>query len=594
LPGFTSLGEGGHTIYFQASDDAGFFCGQSGEWGWQFYRDTLPPSDPSVIDASPGVGIWSSDNTVEISWTGATDAISGLDGYSILWNTSPDTIPDHNKDLEESITNTTSPALADGDSHYFHISSVDNAGNWQSTLHIGPFYVDTVPPGAVIDLAAGTATQTSVQLSWTAPGNNNYEGIASLYDIRYSTANITGANWDSAIRCTGEPKPSANGSAEVFTITSLSSGTTYYFALKTADDASNYAAISNIASKATLSGGGVVSSGGGGGGGGGGSSQTTNLVDFMTGDGKFISEVTAESSDGLVKIRIPGGTVARSRTGQRLRYVTIKNKPAPSDLAAECEYLCLVYDIGPIGANFDPLAYLIFKYGDADVPEGVAEENLVLATWQDGVWVELDGCVVDSDNNTITAPVTHLSVFTAMAHTAPARFEVTGITATPAAVQPDEPTTISVIVTNAGDLTEAFTVVLKTNDTDEQNKTVTLKGGESQKVSFIVTQGTAGEYSVSIGDLSGKFTVIEPGPEGEAIEVPVPEPPSPSPTPTEQPIETLVTPTQPGAKPEPSVQHIIKPTPSGGISWWLIAIYVVVGLILVGGGAYYFRKKRSF
>jgi parallel beta-helix repeat protein len=104
--------------------------------------DITPPTDPSVVSStSHTISTWSSDNTVDITWTDAADNGSGLDGYSILWNTDNATIPDTTKDVEEGSENTTSPALIDSNSHYFHIRSVDNAGNWQSTVHL----VDILP-----------------------------------------------------------------------------------------------------------------------------------------------------------------------------------------------------------------------------------------------------------------------------------------------------------------------------------------------------------------------------------------------------------------------------------------------------------------
>ena len=147
IPGFDALSEGSHTTYFKASDDAGIVDSESGEWSWQFYKDTIPPSNPTgVSSTSHTLSVWPSDNTVDITWTDATDNTSGLDGYSILWDTNPTTIPDQSKNIEEGVQATTSPALPDGNSHYFHIRSVDNAGNWQSTVHLGPIFIDTAPP----------------------------------------------------------------------------------------------------------------------------------------------------------------------------------------------------------------------------------------------------------------------------------------------------------------------------------------------------------------------------------------------------------------------------------------------------------------
>jgi len=147
IPGFDGLAEGSHTIYFKASDDADNVEGESGEWSWQFFKDTTPPSNPTgVSSTSHTTSVWSSDNTIDVTWTDATDNLSGLDGYSILWDTNSNTVPDQIKDIEEEVQAATSPVLANGNSHYFHIRSVDNAGNWQSTVHLGPFFIDTPVP----------------------------------------------------------------------------------------------------------------------------------------------------------------------------------------------------------------------------------------------------------------------------------------------------------------------------------------------------------------------------------------------------------------------------------------------------------------
>ncbi len=111
--------------------------------------------------------------------------------------------------------------------------------------------VDVIAPATVTDLAAGTVTDTSVDLTWTAPGDDGTTGTASSYDVRYSTAVITEANWWSATQATGEPTPAAAGSAQGMTVSGLSAGTTYYFAIKTSDEVPNISALSNVVSAAT-------------------------------------------------------------------------------------------------------------------------------------------------------------------------------------------------------------------------------------------------------------------------------------------------------------------------------------------------------
>ena len=92
---------------------------------------------------------------------------------------------------------------------------------------------------------AQTVTFNSVSLTWTAPGDDSLSGTASQYDLRYSTSPITATNFASATRFSGTPTPSPSGTAEHVTVTGLSSGTLYYFALKTADEVPNWSGISD-------------------------------------------------------------------------------------------------------------------------------------------------------------------------------------------------------------------------------------------------------------------------------------------------------------------------------------------------------------
>jgi hypothetical protein len=59
-----------------------------------------------------------------------------------------------------------------------------------------------------------------------------------------------------ASQCAGEPQPQPAGSRETFTLTKRSSGTTYYLALKTADEVPVWSQLSNVATGTTVPGGG--------------------------------------------------------------------------------------------------------------------------------------------------------------------------------------------------------------------------------------------------------------------------------------------------------------------------------------------------
>ncbi|UCE23739.1 MAG: fibronectin type III domain-containing protein [Candidatus Zixiibacteriota bacterium] len=110
---------------------------------------------------------------------------------------------------------------------------------------------DDIPPAAVIDLAAGEPTGTTLVLSWTAPGDDGNVAEARRYDIRYATVAITASNWEQATLVLNPPDPTVGGQPESYTVTGLAPLTTYYFALKTADEVPNWSELSNVASART-------------------------------------------------------------------------------------------------------------------------------------------------------------------------------------------------------------------------------------------------------------------------------------------------------------------------------------------------------
>ncbi len=139
--------------------------------------------------------------------------------------------------------------------YYFALKTADEMPNWSGLSNVASgttLPTDPTPPATVTNLRTSNPTVDSITLNWTAPGDDSNTGTASQYDIRYSTSSITDANWDVAARCAGETAPKPAGSSETFTVHGLTPNTTYYFALKTADEVPNWSGLSNNASGTTL------------------------------------------------------------------------------------------------------------------------------------------------------------------------------------------------------------------------------------------------------------------------------------------------------------------------------------------------------
>lgn len=112
----------------------------------------------------------------------------------------------------------------------------------------GTMPVPDVTAPAAISLSAATGTVAGqVILNFNAVGDDGNTGTASKYTIKYSTAVIDNeTKWTNATLYAGAvPNPKAAGQAESITLTDLTPGTIYYFAIKAQDEVPNIGPLSN-------------------------------------------------------------------------------------------------------------------------------------------------------------------------------------------------------------------------------------------------------------------------------------------------------------------------------------------------------------
>jgi len=392
---------------------------------------------------------------------------------------------------------------------------------------------DGLAPAAPTNLVA-SAGNGQVTLTWTAPTTNaDGSPLTDLHGYEvYRSTSPTGTF--TQINTTDVQTTS-------YTDTSVTNGVTYYYKVTCADTGGNESVKSSVSNAATPSaptstpvvggGGGVIERPG-----------FTSVLGSVTYQGKFTRDVTARSEDKKVAVVIPKDTIGKQRTGSRLTSISIKKMQQAPAAPADSRVIGLVYDIGPSGATFDPPIELTIQYDASLIPQGVAETNLVVATFDSGTsqWIELES-TVDPENDTITAKVSHFTAFAVLVHTRPAAFTATELTISPDEVEPGETVTISVLITNTGDLQGDYEAILKINGTAIDSKDVTLAGGASEKVTFTTTREVAGTYKVEVATLAGTFTVkAVPPPTPAPAPAPAPTPmPMPTPTPTPAPAPTL-------------------------------------------------------
>jgi hypothetical protein len=147
---------------------------------------------------------------------------------------------------------------------------------------------------------------------------------------------------------------------------------------------------------------------------------------------------------------------------------------------------------------------------------------------------------------------------------AEAAFTISNLLISPREVNAEESVTISVTVSNTGDLAGTYELALKLDGRVIDTKEVSLNEKESRQAEFILSRDTPGVYIVNINDLLfGLFRVYPPSP----------------------PLETggIVPPTTPAESPAEPIEPAEKPATPMPISLWII-IGVVAGGVLWGIG----------
>ncbi|GEM_PF-3372277 len=149
-------------------------------------------------------------------------------------------------------------------------------------------------------------------------------------------------------------------------------------------------------------------------------------------NGLIEQDVEIVSSDGTLSLLIPKGTSALNLEGEPLAELIGCLFNNPPDPPQGSEGLGATYRFHSEGATFFPPLFLKFYYNDSDIPEGVNEEDIYVAFYDDSKneWVALES-FVDTENNVITVYLTHLSLYRVMI---PSLTETTSIAPSPGGI----------------------------------------------------------------------------------------------------------------------------------------------------------------
>ena len=194
--------------------------------------DTTPPTNPTTLSGDRSTSTWSNDATVMMTWSGASDASSGVQGYSYQWSTSSDTVPDETIDTTATSVPTVIPG--DGQNWYFHVRARDRAGHWAAgATHQGPYWLDTTPPDNPdafysTSHTPGTWSQdNTVTVVWSGASDGDGSGVYG-YSYQWSTSSTT------------LPDTTVDTTNSSVTSSPLSDSSNWYFHIRTRDQVGNW------------------------------------------------------------------------------------------------------------------------------------------------------------------------------------------------------------------------------------------------------------------------------------------------------------------------------------------------------------------
>ena len=162
--------------------------------------------------------------------------------------------------------------------------------------------------------------------------------------------------------------------------------------------------------------------GNGNGGGGGGSTPApqdgtldvtiggTTMTFDISPTGAVRQDIAVTTADGRLTVLVAAGTAALDADGDPLSALSLNatgtSPPPPPDTIM----IGIAYDFQPDGASFNPPLTLEWAYDPDALPEGVSEDDLMLAYYDaaSGQWVEL-ATIVDTAAHVLRASLSHFT-----------------------------------------------------------------------------------------------------------------------------------------------------------------------------------------
>ncbi len=354
--------------------------------------DIIPPQNPTKITAWVNVtksteilnNTWQKySDTPYFEWSGATDTISGIAGYSIYWGTNSAGVPNENVITASNYFQVSTPSVS-GTEYYLRIRTKDNSDNWSTaaTLFIIKYMVYGLP-----EIVLGSYDKIGY-LGKDVLLTININGDAEITDTKLEYC--INDDW-------------ANLKESELTAQDISyNGIEYISIINGIDVTTNTISITYrvkinnniILATATIN-------------------VQPNLEKVIGPVGGTVELTDGDSRDGTTKVVVPSGIIDNYvKIGITLKDVNnVSAVPAATGnvmLTKTQTSPIVAYEIEPSGQMFNDAVELTFLYYNTS---SVLNENNLRVFWYDGSGWRYIGGGVDKVKKTVSVKVNHFSLY---------------------------------------------------------------------------------------------------------------------------------------------------------------------------------------
>jgi P pilus assembly chaperone PapD len=136
----------------------------------------------------------------------------------------------------------------------------------------------------------------------------------------------------------------------------------------------------------------------------------------MDEEGTLMEKVEASSLTSDVSIDILQGTRIQGENGEPPAPISVTALDTPPSPPAGYDTVT-AFEFSSNGITFDSKADITIEYSPVDIPEGISETQLGIKTFDEDTeqWIIVEDSEIDTNNNKISFPVTHFSVYAVFA-----------------------------------------------------------------------------------------------------------------------------------------------------------------------------------